>query len=421
MSLLSKTTFGSVYRIETQQHVSPTWHGVQCAVLGLSDRKDDEMQYSDEMQVDDTDTATVSRCAWIVKWMDPRHHIGCRAVSTSSRKNRTACTSFTTKHGLQRLQKLGLADEDDGKEDSEERGTKEWLFALSARDCEVLRSEEQRIGREVALHANVNFRHDNILPTALALQNSTGCGMIVFADKKLIDLFEYCCGTSPSSAADLVNCDTGVPPPSDLTLVSVFRQVCSALAFLHNTFNLVHNDVKPENILVCPKTGKCYLSDFGGTTSKSSTGGYALVTASRFFVAPERVRQESFDERADSWSLGMLCCELLAHQTAYTDDSRIFTHTPLYSCRFSVNKKCHRGNSKRNPFEQTFTRDRWQRLMLQNFAEPLTNALWQRKLQPRDSRDSECARWFLERTLRMRAENRCSATDLLLESENWVQ
>ena len=59
MSLLSNTTFGSVYRIETPKESPPTWHEVQCAVLGLAHEDSEDMQVDpDEGKEDSASTSS---------------------------------------------------------------------------------------------------------------------------------------------------------------------------------------------------------------------------------------------------------------------------------------------------------------------------------------------------------------------------
>ncbi len=95
----------------------------------------------------------------------------------------------------------------------------------------------------------------------------------------------------------------------------VVAQVASALDAAHET-GLVHRDVKPANILVAARGGgeHTYLTDFGLTKRTASDSG--LTAAGEWvgtldYVAPEQVRGEQVDGRADIYALGCVLYELL--------------------------------------------------------------------------------------------------------------
>lgn len=91
--------------------------------------------------------------------------------------------------------------------------------------------------------------------------------------------------------------------------------VAEALDFMHRQ-GYVHRDVKPANILY-DEHGHAYLSDFGlsklvgnGEEQSSMTAaGYVVGTPN--YVAPEVVLGQSYDGRADQYSLAMTLYEAL--------------------------------------------------------------------------------------------------------------
>ncbi len=86
-----------------------------------------------------------------------------------------------------------------------------------------------------------------------------------------------------------------------------------AYALEHAHCALVHRDISPSNILLS-RSGEAKLADFG--IAKAIDG--ANVTASRSakgkvpYMAPERMRGESVDGRADLFSLGVVMFEALS-------------------------------------------------------------------------------------------------------------
>jgi serine/threonine-protein kinase len=92
--------------------------------------------------------------------------------------------------------------------------------------------------------------------------------------------------------------------------VELLLQVADALDATHRR-GLVHRDVKPGNILV-DEDGHAYLTDFGITQElgdASAEGGQIAGTLD--YLAPEQVRGEDVDGRADSYALGCVLYECL--------------------------------------------------------------------------------------------------------------
>jgi DNA-binding beta-propeller fold protein YncE len=112
-------------------------------------------------------------------------------------------------------------------------------------------------------------------------------------------------------------------PARALTLVS---QVAAALDAAHGR-GLVHRDVKPSNVLV---TGDdhVYLADFGltrrlGEPTLAVDPSRSLGTAD--YVAPEQIRGDDVDGRADLYSLGCLLYECLTGKPPFRRDSEVAT------------------------------------------------------------------------------------------------
>ena len=108
--------------------------------------------------------------------------------------------------------------------------------------------------------------------------------------------------------------------------VAVVEQIGSALDAAHGK-GLIHRDVKPANILVDPQpSGLCaYLTDFGLT--RRSVGSSGLTRTGQWvgtidYVAPEQIRGDEIDERADLYSLGCVLFQALTGHAPFEQESR---------------------------------------------------------------------------------------------------
>ena len=112
----------------------------------------------------------------------------------------------------------------------------------------------------------------------------------------------------------------GALPPAQV--VPIIAQLCKALQAAHER-NVVHRDVKPENVFLSQEGGETFvkLLDFGvaktnafralSTSGRRSTlAGESLGTP--YYMSPEQFKSsKSIDHRSDLWSVGVLAYEAL--------------------------------------------------------------------------------------------------------------
>jgi ABC-type transport system substrate-binding protein len=112
--------------------------------------------------------------------------------------------------------------------------------------------------------------------------------------------------------------------------LALLEQIADALDAAHER-GLVHRDVKPSNVLVDQRR-HCYLADFGlsrrlAEQSTPAAAGRSIGTVD--YVAPEQIRGEELDGRADLYSLGCLLYECLAGRPPFargSDTAVVFAH-----------------------------------------------------------------------------------------------
>jgi CRP-like cAMP-binding protein len=104
-----------------------------------------------------------------------------------------------------------------------------------------------------------------------------------------------------------------LPPAAALGLAA---GVADGLAAVH-ALGLVHRDVKPSNILL-RADGTPVLTDFGLALARDAAAGTQRLTAPNVvlgtadYLAPEQIRGDDPDGRADLYALGVVLYELLA-------------------------------------------------------------------------------------------------------------
>ena len=108
--------------------------------------------------------------------------------------------------------------------------------------------------------------------------------------------------------------------------VTIVERVGAALDAAHN-HGLVHRDVKPANVLTTGGAEEhVYLTDFGLTKRAASAGG--LTHTGHFvgtadYAAPEQIRGERADARADVYALGCMLYQAVTGRVPFDRDSEV--------------------------------------------------------------------------------------------------
>eukprot|EP01090_Pellita_catalonica_P022915 TRINITY_DN90_c0_g1_i2.p1 TRINITY_DN90_c0_g1~~TRINITY_DN90_c0_g1_i2.p1 ORF type:complete len:523 (+),score=94.16 TRINITY_DN90_c0_g1_i2:32-1600(+) len=136
--------------------------------------------------------------------------------------------------------------------------------------------------------------------------------------KKVVLAMEYC------NAGDLTHYRRAQDDKrlSESEVRELMKQIASAFKYMH-TLNVIHRDIKPDNILLQNVRGRIVIkiADFGHsrilepfTYTESGVGSLA-------FMAPEVVRGQEYSSNVDLWSIGVVLFELLTGKLPYLGDS----------------------------------------------------------------------------------------------------
>jgi serine/threonine-protein kinase len=194
-------------------------------------------------------------------------------------------------------------------------------------------AEHLRLGRKVAikvldpdLASDESFRRRFIRESQLAatlehrnivqVYDAGEVGNVAYISMRLVDGMDL---------SALLRAES--PLASDRAL-SINEQIAAALDAAHAQ-GLVHRDVKPANILLepVPEHGeeRAFLSDFGITkhvaSDRTTEEGQFIGTID--YMAPEQIRGDILDGRADEYSLACVLFECLTGKVPYPRDEQL--------------------------------------------------------------------------------------------------
>ena len=205
---------------------------------------------------------------------------------------------------------------------------------------QVYRAVDTRIGRPVAI--KVLPRTFSSDPDRLRRfeQEARAAGKLNHPN--LLTLFEF--GThdgAPFMVAELLEGETlrvalGQGPMRASLAIEIATAIAEGLAAAHDR-GIVHRDLKPENIFLTTE-GRVKILDFGlaklvadggsqnddtAEWGSASTSGVVVGTAG--YMAPEQVRGQTIDPRADIFALGVILYEMLSGARAFRKPSGVET------------------------------------------------------------------------------------------------
>lgn len=124
----------------------------------------------------------------------------------------------------------------------------------------------------------------------------------------------------------------GVPMPFD-AVVSAIEQLCDALHHAHERnddegrpLRVVHRDVTPHNVMITPD-GFAKLLDFGVAQTALHRGPHdGTLKGTLAYMAPEQVRGQRIDKRADVFAVGVMLYELTTgHRLFHGSEIEVMT------------------------------------------------------------------------------------------------
>ncbi|KAF8050457.1 hypothetical protein N665_1962s0002 [Sinapis alba] len=205
--------------------------------------------------------------------------------------------------------------------------------------CKTLKKGEETVHREVEIMQHLSG-HSRVV-TLHAVYEESDCFHLVM---------ELCSG------GRLIDQMVKEGRYSEHRAANIFKDLMLVINYCHE-MGVVHRDIKPENILLTA-AGKIQLADFGLAMRIAKGQTLSGLAGSPAYVAPE-VLSESYSEKVDVWSAGVLLYALLSGVLPFKGDSLDAIFEAIKKVKLDFNSGVWESVSKpaRDLLSRMLTRD----------------------------------------------------------------
>jgi len=118
-----------------------------------------------------------------------------------------------------------------------------------------------------------------------------------------------------------------------------FKSICEAVKFIHEN-NIVHRDIKPQNIKISSK-GIVKMLDFGIAKDAISDGLTRVggIVGTPNYLAPEQLMGQPASRLTDIWALGILFYEMLTGAAPFKGSTLAELHGQISNAQFEPPQK----------------------------------------------------------------------------------
>ncbi|KAM9336873.1 myosin light chain kinase, smooth muscle-like isoform 2-T2 [Symphorus nematophorus] len=123
------------------------------------------------------------------------------------------------------------------------------------------------------------------------------------------------------------------------TSARYMQQILEGMQYVHKQ-NIVHLDLKPENIVCVDTTGtRIKIIDFGLASKLEEGKPLMVMHGTPEFVAPEVINYEPVGLETDMWSIGVICFILLSGESPFQGNSDAETFALVTAARYEFDQE----------------------------------------------------------------------------------
>ncbi|XP_056274398.1 serine/threonine-protein kinase ULK1a isoform X2 [Pseudoliparis swirei] len=183
---------------------------------------------------------------------------------------------------------------------------RDWVVAVKCINKKNLAKSQSLLGKEIKILKEL--KHENIV-RLLDFQEMGGSVYLVM---------EYCNG------GDLAEYLHSKGTLSEDTIRVFLQQIGQAMKVLQSK-DILHRDLKPQNILLCHPEGcrsspintSIKIADFGFARHLQTNTMAATLCGSPMYMAPEVIMSQNYDAKADLWSIGTIVYQCLTGKAPF--------------------------------------------------------------------------------------------------------
>lgn len=187
---------------------------------------------------------------------------------------------------------------------------------------EVFLATDSQTGRRVAIKKMaLTAQNLKLISTEIQIMKTSKHPNIIeyidsyIVEKKLWVVMEYMGAGCLTEVLDQFDAGVTMTEPQ---IAFVCKATLKGLSYAHQ-MHRIHRDIKSDNILL-GSDGSCKIADFGYAAQLTQEKAKRItIVGTPYWMAPELIRGQNYDQKVDIWSLGIMVMEMAEGDPPYMD------------------------------------------------------------------------------------------------------